>query len=149
MARDTVQQLVLDHSATDFSGAANYAAAVADADAQTGRLDCQDTDRLDILVELTALGSGPVTQINITARYSAEADPDVTSAVDWAAISAEDLDATTGASAIVRYEAQLAVSAVGQYSVTVPVRGRYMSAIVWVDSASGSRGTVSMYRREE
>ena len=146
---DSVRQLVLDHSGTDFSGAANYAAAVADTAAQTGRLDCQVADEVDVIVSLSNLGSGPVTKVTIVGRVSSSANPDVTTATDWATLNTEELDTATGIATITMYQAEVAVSAPGQIVVTFPCRERYFSAVVWVDSATGSRGQVFLFRRDE
>lgn len=146
---DNVRQLVLDHSASDFSGAAGYGAAVVDATAQTALIDCQVADEVDVIVSLSALGAGPVTKVTIVGRCSSSASPDVTVPVDWATLNTEALDTATGIASIVMYQAEVAVSAVGQIVVTFPARERYFSAVVWVDSAVGSRGEVYLYRRED
>lgn len=144
---DTVRQLVLDKSAADMSGAANYAAAIADTAAQCTRLDCEVAEQVDVTVKITNLGSGPATKILVVGRCSSAADPDVTTAADWAPINTEAVDTATGISTVVMYQLELAVSAVGEYQFTLPVRQRWMAPVVWLDSASGSRGQVFMYRR--
>ncbi len=73
---DTVRQLVLDKSAADMSGAANYAAAIADTAAQCTRLDCEVAEQVDVTVKITNLGSGPATKILVVGRCSSAADPD-------------------------------------------------------------------------
>jgi len=146
---DNVRQLVLDHSATDFSAAANYAAAVVDATAQTALLDCQVADEVDVIVSLSNLGSGPVTKVFIVGRVASAASPDVTVATDWATLNTEELDTATGIATITMYQAEVAVSAIGQIVVSFPCKERYFSAIVWMDSATASRGEVYLFRRDE
>ena len=146
---DNVRQLVLDHTGTDLSAAANYAAAVADTDAQTARIDCQVADEVDVIVSLSNLGAGPITKVYIVGRVASSADPDVTAPTEWAVLNTEDLDVSTGIATIAMYQAEVTVAAIGQLVVTFPCRERYFSAVVWVDSASGSRGEVFLYRRDD
>ena len=145
---DNIQQLVLDHSGSDFSAAANLVAARADVTAQTALLDCLGLSEVDILVDFTNLGAGPVTKVSVAARYSGIAAPNVATATEWSSVNVEDVDTTTGISTVVPYVAEMAVAATGIVVITVPVKTRYVSALVWVDSAVGSRGKVFFYRRD-
>ena len=147
LQNDTSQQLILDRSAADFSGAANFAAAAADSAAQTASLDAGVADYVDCVVDITNLGSGPMTKVIIVARTSSKAEPDVTAAADWATVNTEAVDTATGIATVVKYQAEIAVTAVGRFTVSVPVRERYVSFVVWVDSATGTRGSVYGYRR--
>ena len=147
LQNDTSQQLILDRSAADFSSAANYAAAVADTAAQTASLDAGVADFVDCIVDITNLGSGPITKVTIVARTSSKGEPDITSAGDWSAVNTEAVDTATGISTVVRYQAEFAITAVGRICARFPVSERFMSFVVWVDSASGSRGAIYGYRR--
>jgi len=144
---DNVQQLALDHSASDFSGAGSIAAAALDVTAQAARVDCLNIQTVDVVVDLSALGAGPVTKLTVVGRTASSADPDVSVATDWQTINTEDINTGTGVSAITPYIGETAIAAVGGYIVSFPVRGRYFSALVWVDSAVGSRGQVFTFRR--
>lgn len=144
---DNVEQLALDHSASDFSAAGSIAAAVIDVNAQTALVDCLNVETVDVIVNFSNLGTGPLTKVSVVGRSSAQADPDVTVATDWATINTENINTTSGISAIVPYVGEIAVGAVGSVVVSFPVRGRYFSALVWVDAAPASRGQVFTFRR--
>lgn len=147
LQNDTVQQLILDRTAADFSGAANYAAATGDAAAQCARLDGGVADYVDCVVDITNLGSGPMTKVLIVARTSSKGDPAVGTAADWATVNTEAVDTATGIATVVKYQAEIAVTALGRFTVSFPVRERWVSFVVWVDSATGTRGAVYGYRR--
>jgi hypothetical protein len=140
---DTVEKLVLDRSFADFSSTGNSG----DLNAQTAMVDCLGMEFVDVIVEFTNLGSGPLTQVNVVGRASAKAEPDVQQNVDWATINTEELDTATGIGTIRTYIGSQGVAAVGRYIVTFPVRARYFSALVWVDVEAGSRGNVFVVRR--
>jgi len=149
MKIDTVRVPILDRTAADFSGAANFAAAAADPNAQTDALDCQWGQFIDITVEITDVGSGPMTKIFIVGRVSSAADPLVTVPASWSALNTESVDTATGISTVVPYQAELSATSVGEYTVSFPKIGRYLGVVVWVDSATGTRGNVYAYRRGE
>ena len=142
---DTVRQLVLDKSGADMSGAANYAAAVADAAAQCARLDCEVPEQVDVIVKITTIASA--TKIFLVGRCSSAGDPNVTTAANWAPINTEAVDTATGVSTVVMYQLELAITAAGEYQFTLPVRQRWMAPVVWLDNGTGARGQVFMYRR--
>ena len=127
---DNVDKLVLDRTAADFSAAGSLAAAIIDSNAQTALVDCLDVDFVDVIVEFTNLGTGPVSAVNIVGRGSGIAAPDVSTGADWSTINTESVDTTTGISTIVPYVGQVAVGSVGRYMVSFPTRGRYFSALV-------------------
>lgn len=144
---DTVRQLILDKSGADLSGAANYGAAVADAAAQCARVDCDGVEYVDVTVKITNVGSGPLTKIFLVGRVSGAANPDISVPADYASVNVESLDKATGIATVVPYQIEMAVAAAGEFSFTLPVRERYFAAVVWCDSASGSRAQVFAYRR--
>ena len=144
---DNVEQLAIDHSSSDFSAAGSIAAAQADAAAQTPRVDCLSVETVDVIVKFSNLGTGPLTKISVVGRSSSEADPTVATAAQWQTINAEDLDTTTGIATVTPYIGEMAVGATGSFIVSFPVRGRYFSALVWVDAAPASRGQVFTFRR--
>lgn len=144
---DNVEILALDHSGDDLSAAGSIAAAVLDAAAQSDRVDCLNVETVDVIIDLTDLGSGPVTKLTVVGRCSAKADPDTTVPADWVTINTENIDTTTGISAITPYIAETAISAVGSYVVSFPIRARYFSALIWVDAGTGSRGQAFTFRR--
>lgn len=145
---DNVDQLVFDRSAADFSAAGSLPVAITDPNAQTDLIDCLDIDYVDVIVEFTNLGTGPVSAVNVVGRGSGIAAPDVSVGADWTTINTESVNTTTGVSTIVPYIGQVGVGSVGRYMVSFPTRGRYFSALVWVDSAVGSRGNVYVFRRK-
>ena len=144
---DNVEQLALDRSAADFSAAGSIAAAEADATAQTVLIDCLGGGVVDVVVDLTNVGTGPATKISVVGRGSGKAAPAVATAVDWTTINTEAVDTATGIATIVAYTGEIATPAVGRYMVSFPVRGRYFSALVWVDAAPATRGSVYFFRR--
>jgi len=149
MKIDNVRVPILDRSAGDFSGAANFAAAAADPTAQTAALDCQWGQFIDITVEITNVGTGPMTKIFLVGRVSSAANPDITAPAEWSALNTEAVDTATGISTIVAYQAEISAHSVGEYTISFPKIGRYFGAVVWVDAAPGTRGTVYAYRRGE
>ena len=146
---DNVERLALDHSASDLSSAGSIAAAVADTAAQTDRTDCLNIGVCDVIIDLSSLGTGPIAKLTVVGRTSAKADPDVTAAGDWTTINTESIDTVTGISTITPYIAVTAISATGSYIVSFPIRGRYFSALVWVDAGGGSRGQIFTFRRNQ
>ena len=144
---DNVERLALDHSASDLSSAGSIAAAVADVTAQTDRTDCLNLEVCDVIIDLSNLGTGPITKLTVVGRTSAKADPDVTVSGDWTTINTESIDTATGISTITPYIAETAIAATGSYIVSFPIRGRYFSALIWVDAATDSRGQVFTFRR--
>ena len=144
---DSVRQLVKDHSTSEFSAAVGIPAAAADPAAQTARVDCLNVEYVDLIVDVSDLGTGPITQLTVVGRSSSKAQPDVTTPADWQTINTESLDVVSGISTITPYQAQQVVGAVGPYIVTFPVRGRYFSALVTVDAATDSRGQIFAFRR--
>jgi len=144
---DNVQRLALDHSGDDFSAAVNLVAAAADPAAQTDRTDCLNIETVDVIVDISDLGVGPISKLTVVGRCSAKADPDVTVSSDWVTINTENIDTTTGVSLITAYIAETTISATGSFIVSFPTRARYFSALVWVDSATDSRGQVFTFRR--
>jgi hypothetical protein len=144
---DTVRQLVLDRSGADLSGAANYGVAVSDAAAQCARIDCDGVEYVDVTVKITNVGSGPMTKLLLVGRVSGAADPVVGTPADYSPVVTEDLNKSTGVATCVPYQIEMLVGAVGEFTFTFPVRQRYFAPIVWVDSATGTRGQVFVYRR--
>jgi len=148
MARpDNVEKIALDRSAADFSAAGSITAAEADATAQTGAIDCLGVEFVDVTIDLSNLGSGPATKITVVGRASGMAAPDPAVGGNWTTINTEAVDTATGVATLVPYVAEKALAAAGRLVVTFPVRSRYFSALVWVDSASGTRGQVFTFRR--
>jgi len=144
---DTVEQLALDRSATDFSAAGSISAAEADINAQTDLIDCLGVSLVDVIVEITNLGTGPATKLTVVGRGSAKAAPVESTAGDWSSINTEAVDTATGVSAITAYLGEISGLTVKRHVVTFPVRGRYFSALVWLDSGAASRGNVYFFRR--
>ena len=142
---DNVQQLALDRSAADFSSAGSIAAATLDATAQAARVDCLNIQTIDVIIEVSTLGS--LSEITVVGRTASSADPDVAVPGDWQTINTEALNTGTGVSTITPYIAETSISATGSYIVTFPVRGRYFSALVWGATPTGSRGQVFTFRR--
>jgi len=139
---DTVNQLALDRSAADF------AAGPADVTAQTVLIDCLGVEFIDVIVDVTNLGTGPATKMFVLGRASGKAEPDVTAGgADWTTINTEAVDTATGIATIVPYLGEMALPAAGQYMVSFPVRSRYFSALVWLDAPASSRGNVYFFRR--
>lgn len=145
--KDSVDLLVLDRSAADFSAAGSVAAAEGDANAQTISVDCLGIEFVDVIVDLTNVGTGPATKVAIVGRASGKAAPSVATAADWSTINTEAVDTATGVATIVPYIGEVATPSAGRYIVTFPVRARYFSALVWVDAAAATRGNVFVFRR--
>ena len=143
---DTVRQLVLDRSAGDMSGAANYAAAVADATALASSLDCERAEYVDITVKITNAGSGPLTKIFIVGRCSGAGQPDILVPTDFSTVNTESVDTATGLSTVIAYQIEM-LAAVGEYTFTMPVRTRWFAPVIWVDVNAGTRAQVFCYRR--
>ena len=144
---DSVESLALDRSAADFSAAGTVAAATADSNARTLLIDSAGIKAVDVIVELTNLGSGPATKLSVVGRSSGLGGAAVATATDWSTINTEALDTATGVATITPYIGESALAAVGRHTITFPVKGRYFSALVWVDSAAGTRGNVYFFRR--
>ena len=139
---DIVQQLVLDHSSTDFNSTPGPGAF-------TAKVDCLGASNIDVIVDLSNLGTGPLTKLLIVGRCSGLAQPDISVDTDWFTINTEAVDTATGISTIVPYLGDSAVFFPGSFVVSFPVRARYFSAMVWVDAGAGSRGNVYTFRRGE
>lgn len=145
--KDSVDLLVLDRSAADFSAAGSIAAAEGDANAQANAVDCLGCEFVDVVVELTNVGTGPATKVSVVGRASGKAAPAIAVAADWIKLNTENVDTSTGVSTIVPYIGEVATPAAARYVVTFPVRGRYFAPLVWVDVAAGTRGNVYVFRR--
>lgn len=144
---DNVQKLALDHSASEFSAAVGFPAAEADPAARIALVDCLNIKYVDVIVDITDLGTGPITQLIVVARCSSIADPDIADPSNWQYINTENLNTVTGESDLTPYIARVAITATGSHVITFPVRGRYFSALVIVDAATDSRGQVFTFRR--
>ena len=145
--KDSVDQLVLDKTAADFSAAGSVAVAEGDATAQTVVVDCLGCEFVDVIVDLTNVGTTPATKAAIVGRASGKAAPDVAVASDWSTINTEAVDTATGIATIVPYIGEIATPSAGRYIVTFPVKARHFSALVWVDAAAATRGNVYFFRR--
>ena len=142
-----LERLVLDRTALTsfFVVAANYAAAVAVADCiSTVVVDMDGRNRLDVTVEVTALGS--MTTMFVAVRSSGKARPDLGTDSDWSRMNRVPVvNTTTGVDASVPALASITVTATGRHTISLPVSNRYVSAVVWTDGANG-QGNVYMYR---
>jgi hypothetical protein len=143
---DPTRTLILDHSASDFSGAADRAAAEADAQAQSILFDLTGFNRFVISVDLTNVGTGPATVLNVFARQSGMAAPDVAVAADWTHFALPNPDRNTGVVTANPYEVQIPITAVDQFALSFAKWGTFGSVLVWVDAPAGTRGQVFVQR---
>jgi hypothetical protein len=134
---DNVQQLVLDHTSTDFDSSP--------VGAHTARADCLEASNIDVIIDFTALGAASI--VLVVGRASGLAQPDPSVDADWFTINTEAVDTATGIATIVPYLGETPLMIPGQVVVSFPVRARYFSAVVWVNAGAGSRGSVYTFRR--
>lgn len=143
---DPTRTLILDHSGTNFSGAADRAAAEADATAQSSSFDLTGFNRFVISVDMTNLGTGPATLLNVFARQSGEAAPDVAVAADWTHYGLPDPDRTSGVVTTNPYLIQIPLTTVDQFALSFSKWATFGSVLVWLDDPTGSRGQVFVQR---
>lgn len=142
------ERLVMSHiSSSSFVTATSYSAAVNSAGSRTSPyLDMAGFNRLDVTVEVTNVGTGPITAIFVAVRSTARQNPDLTDDGDWSRMNrVASVDKASGVDTSVPLIERIDISAAGRHTVSLPVTNRYVSAIVWADAAGGS-GRVYMYR---
>ncbi len=141
---DPTEFLILDHSASDFSGAANRAAAEADAAARSTSFDLTGFSRFVINVKMTTISGAAL--LNVFGRQSGIAAPDIAVALDWGHFTLPDPDRTTGFVTGQPYEGQFPLSTADVLTLSFRKWGTFGSVLVWVDTPAGTRGTVTAQR---
>lgn len=141
---DAVQTLVLNRTAADF---ASVFSAVA---AQTSLIDVRNFREIDCYLDIDTLAAA--TEFAILWRSSGLAAPNIATPTDWSIERTDNITPTSGLSATKQYDArgtQPNTYTEQGMKITVPVRGRWMSALVFVSAgaAAGTRGSVFFLRR--
>lgn len=141
---DPTEFLILDHSATDFSGAADRAAAEADPAARSALFDMTGFNRFVINVKMTTIAGAST--LNVFARQSGQAAPDIAVAADWGHYTLPDADRATGLVTGRNYEGQFPLTTADVLTLSFLKWGTFSSVLVWVDTPAGTRGTVTAQR---
>ncbi len=141
---DPTEFLILDHSASDFSGAADRAAAELDVAAQSALFDMTGFNRFVINVNMTTIAGA--TTLNVFARKSGLAAPSVATPGDWGHYTLPDADRSTGLVTGRNYEGTFPLTTADVFTLSFLKWGTFSSVLVWVDTPAGTRGTVTAQR---
>lgn len=133
-ASDDIELIVLDHSGDEFS--TSYEACTA--------FELGECRRIKVVVDLTTKGS--VTKITANCRTSTKAAPNKDTAADWATRQWHASPGEANQLELTAYEPYITVAAAGRFEFMFDSDGLWCSPQIKVDAATGSRGTVYIYR---
>lgn len=129
--------------APDAFGVTVYDGPILTTDTASETIDVWGYDTLDVRVNLTNRGTGPITELVATMQWTDVADP---SSTDWATVQVETLNADgTIDEADAAYT--FTVGAVGSKGIGVSAHGRYMRILLRATGGDASSAAVATAMR--